>query len=194
MYGWRHDGLGTLTAPPAPILTVLQNAANSSGVPLPILESVAQQESSYNPSAVSSAGAVGLMQIMPANFASFGVTNPTDPQQSANAGANYLAQLYQQYGNWNQALVAYNQGPTALANNGVYSSSQAYADSILANAGMTDSVSMGPAALDFSGGSGFDASGFDLSAPLVDSSGNLSTVAWVGVGVAALAVAWMAAG
>ena len=200
MYRWRQDGFGTLATPPASVQTALQNASNQYGVPLPLLESVAQTESSYNPSAVSSAGAQGLMQIMPANDASFGVTNPFDAQQSANAGAAYLAQLYAQYGNWNTALIAYNQGPTALAQNGPYASSQSYADSILANAGIsTDISSMGPPVIDSSGnlladtGTG-DSSLFDFSSlGLTDSSGNLSGVAWVGVAIAAAALVWAAA-
>ena len=201
MYRWRQDGFGTLATPPASVQTALQNASNQYGVPLPLLESVAQTESSYNPSAVSSAGAQGLMQIMPANDASFGVTNPFDAQQSANAGAAYLAQLYAQYGNWNTALIAYNQGPTALAQNGPYSSSQTYADVILANAGIsTDLSAMGPPALDSSGNLVADTSGtgdsslFDFSSlGLTDSSGNLSGVAWAGIAIAAAALVWAAA-
>jgi soluble lytic murein transglycosylase-like protein len=136
-------GMGAIPAPPANIQTALQNASSQYGVPYSLLQAVAFQESSYNPTAVSSANAQGLMQIMPANFASFGITNPNDPQQSANAGAQYLAQLYQQYGDWNTALIAYNQGPGALAANGPYSSSQQYAQSILNNAGLADSASAG---------------------------------------------------
>lgn len=201
MYRWRQDGFGTLAMPPASVQTALQNASNQYGVPLPLLESVAQTESSYNPNAVSSAGAQGLMQIMPANDASFGVTNPFDVQQSANAGAAYLSQLYVKYGDWNTALIAYNQGPTALAQNGPYSSSQTYADVILANAGIsTDLSAMGPPALDSSGNLIADTSGtgdsslFDFSSlGLTDSSGNLSGVAWAGIAIAAAALVWAAA-
>lgn len=196
MYRWRQDGFGTLTTPPASVQTALQNASNQYGVPFPLLQSVAQSESAYNPNAVSSAGAQGLMQIMPANDASLGVTNPFDVQQSANAGAAYLAQLYKQYGDWNTALIAYNQGPTALAQNGVYSSSQAYADTILANADLSSSGTMGPFPLDSSGnldaGTG-DSSLFDFSAGFTDSSGNLSGLAWAGIALAAAAVLWAAA-
>lgn len=196
MYRWRNDGFGTLATPPANVQTALQNASNQYGVPLPLLQSVAQTESAYNPNAVSSAGAQGLMQIMPANDASFGVTNPFDVQQSANAGAAYLAQLYKQYGDWNTALIAYNQGPTALATNGPYSSSQAYADTILANAGIsTDLSAMGPPVIDSSGNllasNSGDSSLFDFSAPslgLTDQSG----LVWAGVAIAAAALVWAA--
>ena len=198
MYGWRHDGFGTLTTPPASVQTALQNASNQYGVPLPLLQSVAQTESAYNPNAVSSAGAQGLMQIMPANDASFGLTNPFDVQQNANAGAAYLAQLHTQYGDWNTALIAYNQGPTALAQNGPYSSSQSYADSILANAGLSpDLAAMGPPVIDSSGNllasntGASDATLFDLSSLMTDSSGNFTPLVYVGLAVAAVAV-WAA--
>jgi len=194
MYRWRKDpewwGLGTLSTPPPSVSTALQNASNQYGVPYPILQAVAQQESSYNPSAVSSAGAVGLMQIMPANYSSLGVTNPTDPQQSANAGAKYLSQLYSQYGNWNDALIAYNEGPGNFANQGVFPSSQAYADAILQNSGIQTPT---PPLSDSSGGTGdgTDSSLFDLSS-LQDSSGGLSPLAWAGIAAAALGVLWVA--
>jgi len=142
-----HRGMGSACTPTSSELAAAQQAlANASaayGVPLNILQAVAQQESSMCPRAVSSAGAQGLMQLMPATAASLGVTNPFDPQQSANGGAQYLAQLFQQYGDWNTALIAYNQGPGALAQNGPYSSSQQYASTILANAGVS-SPSGGP--------------------------------------------------
>lgn len=134
MYTW---GFGAYSAPPSGIQTVLQNASANSGVPYPILQSLAYQESSYNPSAVSSEGAQGLLQVMPATGTSLGLTNPFDAQQNANAGASYLASLYKQYGNWNDALVAYNQGPGALASQGPFQSSQNYASTILSNAGVS---------------------------------------------------------
>lgn len=137
-------GLGAYSPPPSDINSVLQNASQSSGVPLNILQSVAYSESRYNPNAVSPAGAQGLLQLMPATGKSLGVSDPFNPQQNADAGAKYLAQLYGQYGDWNTALIAYNQGPGALANNGPYSSSQQYAATILQNAGVPDSAPVMP--------------------------------------------------
>ena len=137
----------------------------------------------------------------------FGISSPLDPQQSANAGAQYLAQLYAQYGNWNTALIAYNQGPGALAANGPYSSSQAYAASILANAGLPSDGSGAGTPVDASTGlpvtnaGVFDASSLFTSSatPAVDNtsvdsstfsftdgSGNLTPVAWVGIAAAGL--------
>jgi Transglycosylase SLT domain len=188
-------GLGVLPAAPSSIQTALQNASTTYGVPVSLLQAVAFAESSYNPSVTSSAGAQGLLQIMPANDASLGITNPFDPQQSANAGAKYLSQLYAQYGDWNTALIAYNEGPGALASKGPYSSSQSYAAGILANAGdLSNGV---PAQTPVDSSTGLPAAstgGFDLStlfAPsddsagsgitLLDSSGNLTGWAWAGI-------------
>ena len=69
-------------------------------------------ESSQVPTASSPKGATGLYQIMPSNYSSLGITNPTDPTQSAMAGANYFSQMLKQSGgdNW-LATVYYNCGP-----------------------------------------------------------------------------------
>ena len=96
-------------------------------------------ESSGNPTAVSSAGAEGLFQLMPTTAASLGVSNPFDPTQNATAGLTYLQQLYNQFGNWSDALIAYNEGPGTLSKGTIYPSSQSYADSILSAAGIDSS-------------------------------------------------------
>ena len=200
MYRFRDSdwwGMGSLATPPAAISTALQNASAQYGVPVSLLQSVAQSESSYNPSAVSSKGATGLMQIMPANYPSLGVTNPLDPQQSANAGAQLLAQLYAQYGDWNTALIAYNEGSGNLAKYGPYSSSQQYASTILGNAGDLSSAS--PSPIDPTASqdaiAAVDTSGLDLSSLLdpTASVGGLSPLAWAGIAAAGLAALWMMA-
>lgn len=58
----------------------------------------------------SSAGALGIMQLMPATAAQLGV-DPNDPDQNYQGGVSYLKQLFQKYGNWFDALAAYNWGP-----------------------------------------------------------------------------------
>ena len=196
MYSWRKDsewwGLGALATPPANVQAALSAASASSGVPFSLLQALAFQESSYNPLAVSSAGAQGLLQLMPATGASLGVTNPFDVQQNANAGAKYLAQLYAQYGDWNTALVAYNEGPGNLASQGPFASSQSYADAILANAGLSpaDTSSVDSVSTDASTvGSGFDFSSVSSALDSAVSSG-LSPLAWAGIAAAALGVLW----
>jgi soluble lytic murein transglycosylase-like protein len=69
-------------------------------------------ESGGDPNAVSSAGAQGLFQLMPATQKQFNVTNWRDPTQQANAAAMYMQQLLAKYqGNYAEALAAYNWGP-----------------------------------------------------------------------------------
>jgi soluble lytic murein transglycosylase-like protein len=58
----------------------------------------------------SKAGALGLMQLMPATAAQYGV-DPNDAAQNVQGGTAYLSDLFQQYGNWYDALAAYNWGP-----------------------------------------------------------------------------------
>jgi hypothetical protein len=109
------------------------------------------------------------MQLMPATGASLGVTNPFDPVQSANAGAQYLESLYKQFGNWNDALIAYNEGPGTLSSGVVLPSSQSYADQILAASGYSASAVPTDSSVAPADGTG-DGSGIDLSTVFADSS------------------------
>jgi soluble lytic murein transglycosylase-like protein len=100
----------------------------SQGVPPAIALAVAQQESGiaqWTPSGnlvTGSAGEIGVFQLMPATASGLGV-DPTDVTQNVQGGVSLLAQLYQKYGNWPQALSAYNSGSP----NG----SPSYANSVL---------------------------------------------------------------
>jgi hypothetical protein len=85
----------------------------------------------------SSAGALGLMQLMPATAAQYGV-DPNDATQNVQGGSAYLSDLFQKYGNWFDALAAYNWGPgnvnKALASGSNFPPSvNAYATGILNN-------------------------------------------------------------
>jgi soluble lytic murein transglycosylase-like protein len=93
------------------------------GVDPVIAVAQAQVESSFNPNAVSSEGAVGVMQLMPETAAGLGVTNLTDPTQNITGGLTYDLQMLSQFGgDWMKALAAYNWGPgnvqKAVAANG----------------------------------------------------------------------------
>ena len=90
-------------------------AAAKYGVPADIALSVARTESGFSQSAVSPAGAIGIMQLMPATAAGLGV-NPHDASQNVDGGVRYLSQLYQQFGDWSDAVMAYNAGPRRVSN------------------------------------------------------------------------------
>ena len=107
--------------------------AKQYGVPASLVASQMQAESSGQQSAVSSTGAIGLMQLEPGTAAGLGV-DPHNPQQNIQGGVEYDAQLYKKYGNWTQALEAYNEGPGNLAAGKSQSDgAAAYAQNVLAN-------------------------------------------------------------
>jgi hypothetical protein len=70
-------------------------------------------ESAYRQSAISSAGAIGLGQLMPATARDLGV-DPRDPTQNLDGSARYLAMMLQEFGTPRHALAAYNAGPDAV--------------------------------------------------------------------------------
>jgi soluble lytic murein transglycosylase-like protein len=89
--------------------------AQRQGVDLNLALAVAQQESGFNPNAVSSAGAIGVFQLMPATAAQLGV-NPYDAQKNIQGGITYLRQMLSMFGDPATALAAYNWGPGAVRN------------------------------------------------------------------------------
>lgn len=89
-------------------------AANAFGVPAGLFLGLVKQESGFNPYAVSPAGAYGPAQLMPGTAEALGV-NIYDTQDNLNGGAKYLRQMYDKFGNWSDALAAYNAGPGRVA-------------------------------------------------------------------------------
>ena len=93
----------------------IDEAAGLHGVDFPLIKAVIRAESAFDPKAVSKKGALGLMQIMPANLEAFRVYDPFDPLQNIMGGARYLKALIQRFdGQLPLALAAYNAGPRAV--------------------------------------------------------------------------------
>ncbi|MFJ7825184.1 lytic transglycosylase domain-containing protein [Psychrobacillus sp. NPDC096623] len=94
---------------------IIKKAAATYNVPEKLISSIIKQESNFNPSATSSAGASGLMQLMPGTAKYLGVTNTLDPEQNIMGGAKYISQMLSKFGgNMETALAAYNAGPGAV--------------------------------------------------------------------------------
>jgi len=107
-------------AVPAPTASVMgpaelaDAAADKYGLPRILVRSVMAAESGFQADAVSSKGAIGLMQLMPSTAQDLGA-DPRDPAQNVDAGVRYLRDLLNRYdgGRW-RALAAYNAGPGAV--------------------------------------------------------------------------------
>jgi soluble lytic murein transglycosylase-like protein len=117
-------------------------AAAQYKIPVQLLTAVARTESGFDPAAVSSAGAEGLMQLMPQTAAGLGV-NPLDPQQAIDGAAQLLSSYLTQYGSTPLALAAYNAGPAAVQQYGgvpPYPQTQAYVSAIMSQLGSSSAA------------------------------------------------------
>lgn len=122
-----------------PLAAQVNATADAYGIPQDVFTNLVNTESSGNPYAVSSTGAEGLTQLMPNTANSLGVEDPFDPQQNLDAGASYLSSQFKKFGNWTQALEAYNGGPTAVTNGDVSPSAVSYANGILSGTASANS-------------------------------------------------------
>ncbi|MCU0903335.1 MAG: lytic transglycosylase domain-containing protein [Tabrizicola sp.] len=114
-------------------LEVAKAAAARHGIPEDLFLRLVQQESGWNPTAVSHKGATGLAQLMPDTAAMLGV-DIDDPKANLDGGARYLRMMYDEFGSWKLALAAYNAGPGAvIQHDGIppYAETENYVKAIL---------------------------------------------------------------
>jgi cell wall-associated NlpC family hydrolase len=146
--GSESAGMASLGVP-ASLEPMFESAGQTYGLDPLLLASVAKQESGFQTDAVSSAGAVGLMQLMPATAAGLGV-DPTDPSSAIDGAAQLLSGYLSDYGgSVPLALAAYNAGPGAVSEYGgvpPYGQTQNYVSditSMLSSAQSADSETEG---------------------------------------------------
>ncbi len=117
--------------------SVIEGLASKYDIPSKLLMSVVHSESGFNPNATSSAGAIGLMQLMPGTARDLGV-DPTDPMQNLEGGTRYLKQQLDRFGSVPLALAAYSAGPGAVKKYGgvpPFKETRDYVDKVMEGVG-----------------------------------------------------------
>ena len=116
---FRSDPSGVSGRIPANIDQLVQQTASRFQVDPELIRAIIRVESGYDPKAVSSKGAMGLMQLIPATAQRFGVANPFDPKQNLEGGVNYLKYLLDLFGgDLSLSLAAYNAGEHSVQRSG----------------------------------------------------------------------------
>ncbi|ERK05595.1 Membrane-bound lytic murein transglycosylase D precursor [Serratia fonticola AU-P3(3)] len=122
---------------PADIDVIIKKYADKYIISEDLIRALIQQESAFNPRAVSKAGAKGLMQLMPVHTEKQGI-DPFDPEQNIKTGIGFLSHLLNKYGDLRLALAAYNAGEGAVDKYGgipPYQETQDYVTRIMATLG-----------------------------------------------------------
>jgi len=127
---------GPPAAAKSPYGSIIDAAAQRNGLDPALVGAVIAQESDYRADAVSTAGAMGLMQLMPDTAHDLGVADPFDAAENVEGGARLLRSLLDRYnGRLDLALAAYNAGPAAVDRYGgipPFAQTQGYVSSIMA--------------------------------------------------------------
>ena len=109
------------------IENAVQLYSNKYGVDSNLVKAIIKTESNFDPNVVSSAGAKGLMQLMPENCRDLGVEDPFNIEQNIEGGVKHIKEYIDRYdGDIEMALMAYNGGPTRMMNRGVTSIDDIY--------------------------------------------------------------------
>lgn len=109
------------------IENAVQLYSNKYGVDSNLIKAIIKTESNFDPNVVSSAGAKGLMQLMPENCEALGVQDPFNIEQNIEGGVKHIKEYIDRYnGDVEMALMAYNGGPTRMMNRGVKSIADIY--------------------------------------------------------------------
>ncbi|MCB1575700.1 MAG: lytic transglycosylase domain-containing protein, partial [Xanthomonadales bacterium] len=130
----RRIALHLVPVPNAEHAAMIRRHADRERLSPRLVQALVQVESGYNPRAVSSKGAQGLMQLMPETSRELAVDDPFDPDQNLRGGTRYLRSMLDRFGDLQMALAAYNAGPTAVSRFGgipPYAETQGYVRRIL---------------------------------------------------------------
>ncbi|HBG7259255.1 lytic transglycosylase domain-containing protein [Clostridioides difficile] len=109
------------------IENAVEQASKKYNVDANLIKAIIKVESDFNPNTVSSAGAKGLMQLMPENCRDLGVTDPFNIEQNIDAGTRHIKEYIDMFGgSIEMGLMAYNGGPGRMKSRGVESISDLY--------------------------------------------------------------------
>lgn len=123
-----------LTEPPSDFAAAIARASSRYQIPEALIRAVIRVESNYNPNAVSRAGAMGLMQLMPGTAREQGVTDRLDPEQNIMGGTRYLRWLANKFqGDIIKTLAGYHAGHNAVESKGgiPYTATEQYVKKVL---------------------------------------------------------------